>query len=134
MQGQTLILDAGNPGSDYLWSTGATTQTLPVSVTGTYSVNVSNFCGADADTIEVSVYVGLAEYSNMDDCFRVICHEGTISFPDLPQNNIEIQIINLSGMVCYDGPAGEIKISQQGIYIVRFISQENTCYRKIFVP
>ena len=45
MQGQTLILDAGNPGSNYLWSTGETTQTLPVSVTGTYSVSVSNFCG-----------------------------------------------------------------------------------------
>ncbi len=79
-QGQTLILDAGNPGSDYLWSTGETTQTLPVSVTGTYSVNVSNFCGADADTIEVSVYVGLAEYGDQGDCFRVVCNEGNDQF------------------------------------------------------
>jgi hypothetical protein len=133
LQGQTLILDAGNPGSDYLWSTGATTRTLPVSVTGTYSVNVSNFCGTDADTIEVSVFVGLNEYSNANDCFRVTCHEGIINFPDLSQKDIKIQIINLAGMVCYDGPVGEIKISQRGIYILRFISPETTCYRKIFV-
>jgi hypothetical protein len=133
LQGQTLILDAGNPGSDYLWSTGETTQTLPVSVTGTYSVNVSNFCGGDADTIEVSVYVGLDEYVDQGDCFRVVCHEGNVSFPDLPQKDIKIQIVNLAGMVCYDGPPDEIKVAGRGIYILRFITPETICYRKIFI-
>lgn len=133
MQGQTLILDAGNPGSDYLWSTGETTQTLLVNVTGTYSVNVSNFCGADADTIDVTVFVGLNEFADKNDCFRVICHNGAISFPDQLQKDIQIQILNLSGIVCYDGPAREIKLDGHGIYLIRFISLQSNCYRKVFL-
>jgi hypothetical protein len=109
MQGQTLILDAGNPGSDYLWSTGDTTQTLPVNVTGTYSVFVSNSCGTDADTINVSFYVGLNEYvNNNTDCFPVACNDGTLSFPGLPQKDIRIQLVNLSGNVYYEGPPKEL--------------------------
>lgn len=37
-------LDAGNAGSDYLWSTGATTRTIVVTTPGTYTVQVSNAC------------------------------------------------------------------------------------------
>lgn len=40
-----LTLDAGNVGSTYLWSTGATTQTIQVSLAGTYSVTVTNANG-----------------------------------------------------------------------------------------
>jgi hypothetical protein len=133
MIGQTLVLDAGNPGSDYLWSTGETTQTLPVSISGTYSVIVSSFCGADADTIEVSVYVGLVEFKNSDDCFRVISHEGTIIFPDSFQKEVKIQLVNLSGMVYYEGPPKEIKLAGHGIWLIRFISPDRTCYRKILI-
>lgn len=134
MQGQTLILDAGNPGSDYLWSTGETTQTLPVSVTGTYSVIVSNFCGADSDTIDVSFYVGLAEYDNKNnDSFNVVCRNGTISFPDFARKEIKIQLLNLSGNVYYDGPPKELKLNGRGIWLIRFISQDKSCYRKILI-
>ncbi|MFN3940127.1 MAG: PKD domain-containing protein, partial [Chitinophagales bacterium] len=35
-------LDAGNPGSVYAWSTGATTQEIVVTTSGTYSVTVTN--------------------------------------------------------------------------------------------
>jgi len=38
--GTSFTLDAGNPGSSYLWSTGAGTQTLNVTQSGTYSVSV----------------------------------------------------------------------------------------------
>lgn len=38
------ILNAGNPGSNYLWNTGASTQSIQVSTPGTYSVVVSNKC------------------------------------------------------------------------------------------
>lgn len=37
-------LDAGNPGSDYVWSTGALTRTIQISTPGTYTVDVSNAC------------------------------------------------------------------------------------------
>jgi large repetitive protein len=46
--GGTVTLDAGilPSGSSYLWSTGATTQTIVVSVSGTYNVAVVNACGS----------------------------------------------------------------------------------------
>ncbi|MEY3051620.1 MAG: hypothetical protein RLY31_1405, partial [Bacteroidota bacterium] len=49
--GQPAVLDAG-PGFDsYIWSTGAATQTVSVSSTGTYAVTVSydNGCSGTAD-------------------------------------------------------------------------------------
>ncbi|MDT8393562.1 MAG: T9SS type A sorting domain-containing protein [Bacteroidales bacterium] len=50
----TITLDAGNPGAEYLWSNGATTQTIIVGTTGlgyveqAYSVSVSNANGCEA--------------------------------------------------------------------------------------
>lgn len=41
----SVTLDAGNVGATYLWSTGATTQTIKVSLAGTYSVAVTNVGG-----------------------------------------------------------------------------------------
>ncbi|HEY6162284.1 MAG TPA: T9SS type A sorting domain-containing protein [Bacteroidia bacterium] len=43
--GGSVTLNAGNPGSTYLWSNSATTQTINVSSTGTYSVVVTNSSG-----------------------------------------------------------------------------------------
>lgn len=46
--GSTTTLNAGNPGSTYIWSTGATTQTISVSAAGTYTVTVTNPSGCTA--------------------------------------------------------------------------------------
>ncbi|MCB9234441.1 MAG: gliding motility-associated C-terminal domain-containing protein [Bacteroidia bacterium] len=52
----SVLLDAGNPGATYLWSTGATTQTLNVSVSGTYYVDITDTLGCTAsDTIVVTI-------------------------------------------------------------------------------
>lgn len=51
------MLDAGNPGSIYDWNTGATTQTLFITESGTYDVYVENpvtGC-SNADTISVII-------------------------------------------------------------------------------
>ena len=53
--GQSIILNAQNPGSTYAWSTGANTQTINVSNTGLYSVTVTNLCGILNDAINISV-------------------------------------------------------------------------------
>jgi hypothetical protein len=46
-EGSNYILDAANPGATYLWSTGATTQTIAVNTAGTYTVTVTTAAGCD---------------------------------------------------------------------------------------
>lgn len=61
---QTLILDAGNSGATYLWSTGASTQTIDASYTGspevTYWVDVTANSCIGSDTIVVTYTENLA--------------------------------------------------------------------------
>lgn len=54
--GTALTLDAGNPGSSFLWSTGAGTQQLTVTQSGTYAVTVQfpNGC-VNSDNITVTL-------------------------------------------------------------------------------
>ncbi|MCB0763357.1 MAG: gliding motility-associated C-terminal domain-containing protein [Flavobacteriales bacterium] len=49
------VLNAGNPGSSYAWSTGATTGTISVNASGTYGVTVTNSqqCSA-SDSMDIS--------------------------------------------------------------------------------
>ncbi|MBK9449662.1 MAG: T9SS type A sorting domain-containing protein [Bacteroidetes bacterium] len=47
-QGGSVTLDAGLGYSNYLWSTGATTQTITVSAAGTYSVTVTTLAGCQS--------------------------------------------------------------------------------------
>ena len=42
---ETKVLDAGNPGLTYSWSTGETSQTISVNNSNTYSVNVTSLNG-----------------------------------------------------------------------------------------
>jgi len=58
-EGDSIILEAGNPGANFLWSIGDTTQAITVSDTGSYFVEVtdSNNC-TSIDTINI----------NMQDC------------------------------------------------------------------
>lgn len=52
--GDPLVLDAGNPGGTYLWSTGSTGQTETVTTSGTISVMVTDINGCEGtDTIIV---------------------------------------------------------------------------------
>jgi hypothetical protein len=54
--GSSATLDAGNPGLTYLWSTGATTQTITATTAGQYIVTVfaANGCATN-DTLSVSL-------------------------------------------------------------------------------
>ncbi len=51
--GQSATLNAGNAGSTYSWSTGATSQTISVAAAGNYSVTITdaNGCGATINHI-----------------------------------------------------------------------------------
>lgn len=49
-------LNAGNPGSTFLWSTGETTQSISVAASGTYDVTVTNAQGCtNTATVDVTV-------------------------------------------------------------------------------
>lgn len=55
--GNALVLDAQNPGGNYLWNTGAMTQTLEVDSSGTYSVIVTDAFGCSSeDSIKILVH------------------------------------------------------------------------------
>jgi hypothetical protein len=61
LPGESIILDAGNPGCTYFWSTGETTQTITVDTNGTgtgsilYSVTVTNlFNHSGTDDIQIT--------------------------------------------------------------------------------
>jgi hypothetical protein len=53
--GGTLTLDAGSPGSTYSWSTGASSQTIQVSASGVYWVDVTDGGGTARDSITVFI-------------------------------------------------------------------------------
>jgi gliding motility-associated-like protein len=55
--GNSLILNAGNTGLNYLWSTGAVTQTITVNTAGSYSVTVTSLAAdcTGSDTINIII-------------------------------------------------------------------------------
>ncbi|MDQ3046083.1 MAG: gliding motility-associated C-terminal domain-containing protein [Bacteroidota bacterium] len=52
----SLLLNAGNSGLMYNWSTGASTQTITATTMGTFWVTVSNNVCADSDTMEIILF------------------------------------------------------------------------------
>lgn len=54
-QAASLTLDAGNPGKQFLWNTGQTTQSIVVSKTGKYMVSVTDAPCIAKDTVSVIV-------------------------------------------------------------------------------
>jgi cyclophilin family peptidyl-prolyl cis-trans isomerase len=61
LEGDSSILDAGNPGSTYLWSTGAVTRTIVADTTGTFWVHVTNGNKSGQDTIRIVLSYKLAK-------------------------------------------------------------------------
>ncbi len=54
--GDVLVLDGGHPGSNYLWNTGQTTQSITVNQSGDYWVHFSEGSCTGDDTISVMFY------------------------------------------------------------------------------
>jgi hypothetical protein len=64
-QSCNITLDAGNPGSLYIWSTGETTQTILVSQPDTYSITITFDGCAFVDTIVVGLLTDVIGYNNI---------------------------------------------------------------------
>ncbi len=56
-QGETIVLDANNTGNTFLWSTGATSQSINVTSPGYYYVSVTNGAGCISyDTVQTQFF------------------------------------------------------------------------------
>lgn len=81
-QGNSITLNAANPNSSYVWSTGANSSSITVNSSGTYWVAVTNQCGTTTDTIQVIVDSPVNVNLGAD---RAICANSSIKL-SVPQN------------------------------------------------
>jgi gliding motility-associated-like protein len=101
-KGNTIILDAGNIGCNYLWSTGENNQTIEVMEPGHYSVIVRNNKCSSTDNIlinecETELLIPNVFTPNQDglnERFKPIYH-GTI-------NSFQINVFNRWGQKVYE--------------------------------
>jgi hypothetical protein len=130
-QGQSIVLDAGNTGSNYEWSTGDTTQTIEVSQAGTYSVAVTNYCGIDWDDIEVSVISGMEEDHQAFNG-NVYFFGGSIRIVLQGEKVSYIKIVDSSGRTLYDGKSIETYNPQQkGLLIIVLYAEKGVYSYKV---
>ena len=107
---QTLLLDAGNPGASYLWSTGATTQTIEVSFSGnwmeTYWALVNNYNCMSSDTINVSYSDPVGIPDHVDDLYMTISpnpSQGQFVLKiKTSRTALNIRIINILGHTVFE--------------------------------
>lgn len=98
-QGNTLTLNAGNPGYSYLWNTLQTSQTINVTSSGTYSVIVSNGSGCIGyDTINVLINPTPLDIN--DSIF--VSHHGILAHYPFDNHTFDISGHNYHGVL--NGP------------------------------
>ena len=132
-QGQTLTLDAGNPASNFLWNTGETSQSIEVSVSDIYWVEVSNACGLDSDTIVVDVIVGI----NSDETqFKpIISFAGEILRIEIPGEQIELlKAFDLQGKLLNEVEnQNSVRIKNDGICILHIQTNKRQLSTKVLI-
>ena len=127
LAGQLLVLDAGNPGCSYMWSTGETTQVITVSTTGKYLVEVSNVCGRVEDSLIVDVVVGVDETS-VDEINIRISGDQVIINPAGVQIE-QIEIWDLAGRILIRLPFKPTYfLPATGTFLIRAITYDHRVF------
>ncbi|MBP6335343.1 MAG: CotH kinase family protein [Bacteroidia bacterium] len=86
VSGSTVVLDAGPNFVSYAWSTGASSQTITVGVTGTYTVFVLDTNGCtSSEAIHVQVVVGTEE---------ITLAPSVLVYPNPAQSQVNIEIFS----------------------------------------
>ncbi len=149
-----IELNAGNPGASYIWSTGATTQTIIVDTTGMILnlkniwVEVTNggIC-LSGDTVHISFNECLGIYENMLSGIRIYPNPNSGTFyvegNAIKKTIGDIQLINTLGATVYESTQSinsglfklEINTSalKEGIYTLRIVYDNQVISRKIVI-
>ncbi|MFZ4414489.1 MAG: LamG-like jellyroll fold domain-containing protein, partial [Bacteroidales bacterium] len=118
-QGNQILLNAGNSGCTYLWSTGVTTQTINVTSSGTYWVKVTNSNGCiGKDTISVNVIANIIVNLGND---TTICQGNSLT---LNAGNIGASYLWSTGVTTQ-----QINVTNSGTYWVK-VTNSNGCYKR----
>jgi hypothetical protein len=145
---QTLVLDAGNPGSIYAWSNGASTQTITVNIENVYAVTVSNTFGCTATDdvlVEVEICVGTKE-SDWAAGMQIFPNP-TTGFVTLnlsleETSEVSVEVLNALGQIVQTQQLGQVnELSQsldlsnlaQGTYFVRVTVDGSIAVRRVMV-
>lgn len=116
--GASVNLNAGNHNS-YLWSTGATTQSINVTATGSYWVQVTNSFGCTAsDTIYVEIWPTGINDIESDAKFALYPNPATTNLMllvDANTNlaNVNVNITNVQGQTVMTQSFNSISASEQ---------------------
>lgn len=76
-EGYPIVLDAGNAGSSYLWSTGEQSQTIQVDTAGVFWVRVTNCTYTGSDTIRVYLRFNTVKVETDFGNFRIWLYHDT---------------------------------------------------------
>jgi len=150
--GDSITLDAGNPGSDYFWSTGETTQTITIDTTGfgpgTHVIwgEASNISGcSDRDTILVTfdvcsvteVLAALPDPELFPNPSTGVFHvkaqgfkEGTVTI--FNQQGTPLIRSSFSDLPS-DGLSFDLSRFPKGLYIVRLTSESHIWFDKLII-
>ncbi len=145
-QGQVITLDPGPGYTSYSWSTGATTQTINVSVDGTYYVSVVNGNGCTgSDTIVVNVIQPGIAKTTFSEAIDIYPNPSSGKFHVVLNNNtfrFKLQITDVIGRVLITdnhkdnsmfNKEYDLSSYAKGMYFIRFNSENGNTTRAIII-
>lgn len=147
-----ITLDAGNPGADYLWSTGDTTQIILIDSTGTghgardFNVRVTTRLECIArDTINVTFdnCTGLAS-TNAEAAIVISPNpviNGIFILKCMGLKNFWFQLLTITGVKIQDGEIPESQYEKSidvsdappGLYFLRIFNENESTIHKIII-
>ncbi|HLF63279.1 MAG TPA: hypothetical protein VI603_05990, partial [Saprospiraceae bacterium] len=123
-QGDSIVVEAGITGVQYLWEDGTQLSSVIVNSTGVYALTVSNACGSDTDSVLVND-AGSAPLVSLGDDIA-LCSGDTVMV--IPQS------MHVESWLWHDSTtASSIDISAAGIIHVQGVNQCGTAADTLIV-